>query len=60
MSNSNKNMIFVEASVMNISTKFQLHLPWQAIKYSCLDKIHSRGLLQEHLCKFFVKMSAVG
>ena len=27
MSNCNKNTIFVEANVMNISTKFQLHPP---------------------------------
>ena len=27
MSNGNKNIIFIEANVMNISAKFQLHLP---------------------------------
>ena len=27
MSNDNKNTIYVEANVMNISTKFQLHPP---------------------------------
>ena len=80
MSNGNKNTIFEEANVMNISTKFQLHLrygfwgevfffpanlafrlPWQPIKFSGLDKIHmvDRGLLKEHFCKTFVKISAV-
>ena len=36
-------------------------LPWQPIKYSGLDKIHMAGggLLKEHLCKTFVKISAV-
>ena len=35
-------------------------LPWQPIKISDLDKIHmiDRGLLQEHFCKTFVKISA--
>ena len=76
-----KNIIFVEANVMNISAKFQLHppygfwgddfwiffsnssfwLPWQPIKFRGLDKIHmfGRGLLKEHLCKTFVKISAM-
>ena len=79
---ANGNTMFVEANVMNISTKFQLHppygfwgdgfsnmfsriypfgLPWQPIKFSGLDKIHmfGSGLLKEHLCKFFVKISAM-
>ena len=36
-------------------------LPWQPIKISHFDKIHmvGRGLLQEHFCKSFVKISAV-
>ena len=36
-------------------------LPWTPIKISNLDKIHmvGRGLLQEHFCKTFVKISAV-
>ena len=36
-------------------------LPWQPIKISDFDKIHmvSRGLLQEHFCTTFVKISAV-
>ena len=36
-------------------------LPWQPIKRSDLDKSHmvSKGLLQEHFCKTFVKISAV-
>ena len=35
-------------------------LPWQPIKINDLDKIHMvcRGLLQEHFCKTFVKISA--
>ena len=32
MSNSNKNIIFVEANVMNISAKFQLHSPLWLLK----------------------------
>ena len=34
---------------------------WQPIKISDFDKIHmvGRGLLQEHFCKTFVKISAV-
>ena len=76
-----KNVIYVEANVMNIYAKFQLHppygfledflifffgnlafwLPWQPIKISDLDKIHTvgRGLLQKHFCKTFFKISAV-
>ena len=36
-------------------------LAWQPIKISDFDKIHmvGRGLLQEHFCKTFVKISAV-
>ena len=36
-------------------------LPWQSIKFRALDKIHmfGRGLLKEHLCKTFVKISAM-
>ena len=36
-------------------------LGWQPIKISDFDKIHmvGRGLLQEHFCKTFVKISAV-
>ena len=36
-------------------------LPLQPIKFSGLDKIHmlGRGLLKEHFCKTFVKISAV-
>ena len=36
-------------------------LPWQPIKISDLDKIHMvrRGLLQNHFCKTFFKISAV-
>ena len=78
MSNGNKNIIFVEANIMKIFAKFQLHLPYGfwgdyfliffsefillvAIKFSDLDKIRmfGRGLLKEHVCKTFVKISAV-
>ena len=36
-------------------------LPWQPININDLDKIYQvcRGLLQEHFCKTFVKISAV-
>ena len=36
-------------------------LPWQPIKFRDLDKIHmvGRGLLKEHFCKTFVKISAM-
>ena len=36
-------------------------LPWQQIKFIKLDKIHMlhRGLLKEHFCKTFVKISTV-
>ena len=36
-------------------------LAWQRIKISDFDKIHvaGRGLLQEHFCIFFFKISAV-
>ena len=36
-------------------------LPWQPLRFSSLDKIHmfGRGLLKEHFCKTFVKISAV-
>ena len=36
-------------------------LPWQLIKFSGLNKIHmfGRGLLKEHFCKTFVKISTV-
>ena len=36
-------------------------LPWQPIKIIDFDKIHKvgRGLLQEHFCETFVKISAV-
>ena len=34
---------------------------WQPVKINNLDKIHMvcRGLLQEHFCKLFVKISAM-
>ena len=77
-----KKKKIVEANVMNISTKFQLHppygfwekdfwlfcfanlafwLPWQPIKFSGLDKIHTvgRGLLKKHFHLPFVQISAV-
>ena len=58
---------------MNISAKFQLYpslndflqkfnlrLPWKPIKLRGLDKndMFGRGLLKEHFCKTFVKISA--
>ena len=44
-----------------IFRKLSFRLPWQPIKFSGLDKIHmfGRGLLKEHLCKTFVKISAM-
>ena len=77
MGNGNKNIIYVEANVMNIYAKFQLHppyglweedfwkffenlafwLPWQPIKISDLDKVHTAGrrLLQKHFYKIFLQ-----
>ena len=72
-----KNVIYVEADVMNIYAKpygfwgedlwiffyenLAFRLPWQPIKISDFDKIlmFGGGLLQEHFCKTFVKISAV-
>ena len=36
-------------------------LPWQPIKFIGLDKIYmfGRGILKEHFCKTFVKISAM-
>ena len=36
-------------------------LPWQPIKFTGLDKkdTFGRGLLKEHFCKIFVRVSAV-
>ena len=41
--------------------KLTFHLPWQLIKRSSLDLIHMvvRGLLKEHYCKSFVKISKI-
>ena len=41
--------------------KLTFHLPWQLIKFSSLDLIHMvvRGLLKEHYCKAFVKITKV-
>ena len=51
---------------MNISAKFQLHRlmalrKWQPIKVSGLDIIYmvGSGLLKEHICNSFVKISSV-
>ena len=54
---SPEEMIF-GYSFANLS--FQL--PWQPIKLNGLDRIHlfGRGLLKEHFCKTFVKISVVG
>ena len=68
-----KNTHFVEANVVNISAKFQLHPPTASeemifkyfftnlAKFSSLDKIHMlhRGQLKEHFCRTFVKISTV-
>ena len=79
MKNGNKNIIFIEANVVDIYAKFQLHspfgfrgddfsptnfafqLPWQPIRFSSLDKIHTfgTGLLKDHFCNIFVKISAM-
>ena len=42
-------------------TNLAFWLPWQLIKFSGLNKIHmfGRGLLKEHFCKTFVKISTV-
>ena len=50
-------MIFFIFFFANIT--FQL--PWQLIKFNSLDKIHMlhTGLLKEHFCKTFVKISTV-
>ena len=41
--------------------EYCFQLAWQPIKISDFDKIHmvGRGVLQEHFCKTFVKISAV-
>ena len=63
MSNSNKNIIFIEANVMDISVKFQLHPPygfwgedfWIVFrKFSRLDKIHIVG--RDYLRNISVKL----
>ena len=48
---------FFEYSFANLSFR----LPWQPIKFSSLDTMHMlhRGLLKEHFCKTFVKISTV-
>ena len=40
---------------------FAFWLPWQLIKMSTGQKNHlsDRGLLKEHFCKFFVKISTM-
>ena len=45
----------------NLFANLAFLLPWQKIKFSSLDKIHmiDRGLLKDHFCKTFVKISAV-
>ena len=42
-----------------IFANLAFRLPWQPIKFSNLDKIHMfrRGLLKEHFCECFVKIS---
>ena len=61
-----KKSVYVEANVMNMHAKFQLHSPYSFwgyplrchgnqsnIKLSDLDKIlmNSKGLLKKHFCK---------
>ena len=55
------NFIPLMASEKKIFNTLAFRLPWQPIKISDFDKIHrvGRGLLQEHFCKTFVKISAV-
>ena len=45
----------------NLFANLAFLLPWQPIKFSGLEQIHifGRGLLKEHFCKDFVKISAV-
>ena len=45
----------------NLFANLAVLLPWQPTEFSGLDKIHifGRGLLKEHFCKTFVKISAV-
>ena len=54
-------MASVEIIFEYILANLPLQLPWQPIKFSSLDKIYvfGRGLLKEHFCKTFVKISAV-
>ena len=50
-----------EVIFKNLFANIAFLLPWQPIELSSLDKMHmfGRGLLKEHFCKSFVKMSAV-
>ena len=51
-----------EKKILNFFFKhLAFRLPWKPIKLSDFDKIHmvARGLLQEHFCKTFVKISTV-
>ena len=74
-----KKATFVETNVMNISAKFQLHLPYgfweddfqvffhkfslsvtnQIQQFGQNSYMFGRGLLKEHFCKTFVKISAM-
>ena len=49
-----------EEMILYIFENLAFLLSWQPIKFSGLDKIHifGRGLLKEHFCKTFVKISA--
>ena len=57
-------MAYEEMIFENLFAYLAFLLPWQPIEFSSLDKIHisgtcGRGLLKEHFCKTFVKISAV-
>ena len=54
-------MVSEEMIFENLFANLAFLLPWQPIKFSGLDKYHifGRGLLKEHFCKTFDKISAV-
>ena len=47
--------------IENLFANLAFRLPWQSIKFSSLDKIHTfdTELLKEQFCKAFVKISAM-
>ena len=52
---------FKSCLVFYVGDSLTFRLPWQLIKFSSLDLIHMvvRGLLKEHYCKAFVRISKV-